>query len=136
MRQWKVVVGQIRCFTTGTGNVKGNPAFAKTAKAGAPANSKTNSKTKSQAKQINHKMSCPSGIISGATRSILGSTDVKGRATRARNTLQEKVDRLEGVENTQRDTTKKGGYRISTEKSKQDLKHGLRQIKSKDDLQE
>jgi hypothetical protein len=53
-----------------------------------------------------------------------------------RNTLQEKVDQLEGVENTQRDTTKKGGYRISTEKSKQDLKHGLRQIKSKDDLQE
>jgi hypothetical protein len=39
-------------------------------------------KNKITSKTNHHKMSCPSGIISGATRSILGSTDVKGRATR------------------------------------------------------
>jgi hypothetical protein len=28
-----------------------------------------------------HEMNCPSGIIGGATRSIVGSTDAKGRTT-------------------------------------------------------
>jgi hypothetical protein len=39
-------------FTTGTGNVKGNPAFARTAKTGAPAtpSAKTTSKSKSKTK--------------------------------------------------------------------------------------
>jgi hypothetical protein len=86
MQRWKVVVGNVRCFTTGTGNIKGNPAFAKTAKTGAPANSNTNSNSKTeskpQARQNNCKMNYPSGIIGGATRSIVESTDTKGRATR------------------------------------------------------
>ena len=74
-------------FTTGNGNVKGNPAFARTAKTGAPANSKTNSKgktksepqtkSKPQPRQNRCKMNYPSGIIGGAARSIVGSTDGK-----------------------------------------------------------
>src|SRR4029077_5219867 len=37
---------------------------------------------KQNQRQINHKMSCPSGIIPSVERSIVGSTDSKGLATR------------------------------------------------------
>jgi hypothetical protein len=70
------------------GNVKGNPAFAKTAKTGAPANSRANSNTmkksktkakaKPQARQNNRRMNHPSGIIGGGARSIVESMDAKG----------------------------------------------------------
>jgi hypothetical protein len=44
--------------------------------------------------------------------------------------------RLEGVTRKQSEMTKKGGYRISTKKSEQDLNHELKKIKSSSDVED
>jgi len=50
--------------------------------------------------------------------------------------LQGTQDQLEGVDKTRDAITKKGGYRISDAKSKQDFNRALKQIKSSDDLED
>jgi len=72
-------------------------------------------------------------LIQGALQSQSKADDVDKAgcapgAAKDRSTVQGRLDQLEGVEQTQKDTTKKQGYRISKEKSQQEVKHGLKQI--------
>ena len=46
------------------------------------------------------------------------------------------TEQVQGLEKKQAATTKKGGYRISTEKSKQNAKEALKKIKSTKDLED
>ena len=58
-------------------------------------------------------------------------------ASKDRGTIQGRQDQLEGAQQAQADSAKKGGYRIDTGKSAQDLDHALDETKGKslDDIQ-
>jgi len=48
---------------------------------------------------------------------------------------QGNIDQLEGLQNTQKNVTKAGGYRISDKKSKQNIDNANKKIKSLEDVE-
>lgn len=72
------------------------------------------------------------GVSEAASAEERGLTG--GRNLPKDRTVGGAAEQVKGIEAQQKATTSRGGYRISPEKSKQNLKHALKQIKSTKDV--